>query len=182
MGLSVHYHGEIKNMDLIPELTEEVKNICEVFGWTFHLFDDKDFQGICFNPPEGEPVFLTFNNTPHIASPVLWQLKMETAPVSVKTQFAGIEAHIALIKLLKYLSNRYFKIFELSDEGNYWETGDAEVLKKQFAAYNYALDTICNALKDLKPIPGETASSLADRLEQFFRDLGKTDPDTEKFT
>ena len=181
MGLSIHYSGRLKDIILIPQLSEEVKEICETFQWTFHLFDDEDFKGICFYASECEPVFLTFNNTPALASPLLWQLKMETSPISVKTQFAGIDNHIALIKLLKYLKSRYFNTFELFDEGGYWESGDEEVLRKQFSRYTFILDAVCEALRDFKSEPGEATSSLADRLERFFKDRGETDLHPDNF-
>jgi hypothetical protein len=36
---------------------------------------------------------------------------------STKTQFAGMEAHIAIIDFLKHLSKKYLKEFTLTDEG-----------------------------------------------------------------
>ena len=88
-------------------------------------------------------------------------------PPSTKTQFAGIEAHKAIIKLLKHLDKKYLKDFTLVDEGSYWETGDDKILQKQFDNYNAAMDIFCDALKDMTAIPGESAESLADRLERL---------------
>ena len=132
MGLSFHYNGKIKDMNLIPALVDEVQDVCKVLDWKWHLFDDADFRGICFSPRECEPVFLTFNNTVKLASPILWQYKIEPiTTIATKTQFAGIETHIAVIKLLKHLKARYFSEFDMSDEGEYWETDDEVLLKKK---------------------------------------------------
>ncbi|MEO7046854.1 MAG: hypothetical protein ABI091_16245, partial [Ferruginibacter sp.] len=76
---------------------------------------------------------------------------------STKTQYAGLDAHIAIIKLLKYLSKKYLKDFTLIDEGYYWETDDEKILLEQFRKFNLAIDIFCEALKDLPAVSGETA-------------------------
>jgi len=80
-----------------------------------------------------------------------------------------MEAHIAIIKLLKYLSTKYLKGFTLDDEGNYWETGDEKILSEQFDRYHAAMDIFCGMIKDVPAVPGETAASLAERLERLLR-------------
>ena len=170
MGLSILFSGTIKNVQLIPQLTEEVQDICNELDWSHHVFDDEDFKVICFSPPECEPVFLTFHNSPELASPVTWQFGLPTSPISTKTQFAGMQAHVALLKLLKHLKEKYFAVFELDDEGGYWNMWDKEVLKKQFGRYDFLLNALTETLKDFKSQPGETAESLADRLEKFLEE------------
>lgn len=118
---------------MIPQLTEEVQDVCVSLNWSCRLFDDKDFKGLCFSLPECEPVFLTFNNGPELACPVKWKYKIEPVNViSTKTRYAGMEAHIALLKLLKHLKEKYCAVFEPDDEGGYWSTWDEAVLQKQF--------------------------------------------------
>ena len=95
---------------------------------------------------------------------------------STKTQFAGADAHIAVIKLLRYLKEKYFSVFELNDEGMYWETMDEKVFLKQFARYEFLLDAVAEALTGMKTVPGETPLSLADRIEKLLKDrFGKMD-------
>ena len=101
---------------------------------------------------------------------------MKENPVSVKTQFAGQDAHITLLKFLRHLEAKYFTDFFLVDEGGYWETNDEAVLKIQFEKYEFILDAVCDALKDVPKIQGESATSLADRLENFFNDTLKKLP------
>ena len=175
MGLSIHYNGIIKDGSLIPKLVDEVKDICNSLQWKYHLFDDVLVKGICFSPPECEPLFFTFSKSGVLCSPVLLQYDIHPATtISVKTQFAGMDVHKAVIKLLKHLKANYFSEFELSDEGYYWETGDETILKKRFREYEFLLDTVCEALQDLISMPGETAETLADRLERFLKErLGK---------
>jgi hypothetical protein len=171
MGLSIHYCGTIKDTSLIPRLVDEVKDICITLQWHYHLFDDELVKGICFSPPECEPLFFTFSKKGVLCSPVLLQYDIHPATtISVKTQFAGIEVHKAVIKLLRHLKANYFSEFELSDEGGYWESNDEKVLQKQFDNYEFILDTVCEALQDFKSKPNETAESLADRLEKFLNE------------
>jgi hypothetical protein len=37
-----------------------------------------------------------------------------------KTQYAGVETHMAMIRLIRYLDEKYFERFELHDESQYW--------------------------------------------------------------
>src|SRR5258706_16433411 len=116
MGLSIHYKGRIKDVNLIPKLVDEVQDICTSLQWNYHLFDDELVKGICFSPPECEPLFVTFTKDGVLCSPILLQYDIHPATtISVKTQFAGIDAHKAVIKLLRHLKANYFSEFELND-------------------------------------------------------------------
>jgi len=195
MGLSIHYQGEIKRYDLIEELVFEAEDICKSLNWKYHTWmktsnvnDDahlnnpdfinyihEDLKGISIMPDECEPVELVFFPSGKLCSPI--KLKFNDAAtndlmveyVSTKTQYAGIDTHLAVLKLLQYFKDKYFSFFELSDEGMYWETKDEEILKTQFAKYNFIVHSVRNALKDFKALPGETPESLADRLEELLK-------------
>lgn len=84
--------------------------------------------------------------------------------LSTKTQFAGIQVHIFIIKLLKYLSKKYFIDFTLSDEGKYWETGDEKLLAEIFATYNSFLDEVNNAFQNFPMQKGETFEIYFERV------------------
>ena len=180
MGLSIHYTGYIQNKEMLDPLIEEVTDICKSLGWNTHSFDDDEIKGVSFAPKESEPVFLTFNHDGRTLSPTNILVKdiyddiripkESIFTTSTKTQYAGEEAHIAIIKLLKHLSKKYLKDFTLNDEGNYWETSDEKVLHEQFERYNTALDMFSNALKSMSEKPGETAESLVDRIERLLRE------------
>jgi len=89
--------------------------------------------------------------------------------ISTKTQFAGSDTHISILKLLHYLKEKYFESFELNDEGYYWEKWDEKLLLSQFARYNFILDKVASALANVKMAAGETAESLADRIEEILK-------------
>lgn len=180
MGLSIHYSGYILKKDMLDSLIEEVSDVAKTLGWTTHSFNDKNIKGVSFAPEKSEPVFLTFNPEGRMLSPFNIMCKdiydnvqldkdlLFTA--STKTQFAGMEAHIAIIDFLKHLSKKYLKEFTLSDEGYYWETGDKKILMKQFSRYEVAMDIFSEAITDLSAVPGETAASLSERLERLLRE------------
>jgi hypothetical protein len=192
MGLSIHYWGKIKNYDLIDAMTAEVEDICKSLNWPYQVFDTKksklkpgetakkytphDVKGISFTPQESETSFLTFLPDATLCSPVKLiyydpatnDLMIEA--ISVKTQFAEPDTHIAILKLLHYLKEKYFESFELNDEGYYWEKWDEKVLLSQFARYNFILEKVSAALADVKLAPGESAESLADRIEEILKD------------
>ncbi len=174
MGLSIHYSGSIKDKVLIPQLTEEVQEICTILNWRWQLTKEEHIKGISFTPPECETLCLTFSESGELVSRIklLYHIQPPTV-ISVKTQYAGIEIHIAIIKLLKYLSGRYFTSFELNDEGGYWESGDETVLGKQFDQYNGLLTVVQTALLHFKSDVSDTPQSLADRLEQFLKEQWK---------
>jgi hypothetical protein len=168
MGLSIHYKGKIKDTCLIRMLVDEVKDICISLQWNYHLYDDDIIKGISFAAVECEPLFFTFSNEGILYSPVLLQHNIQPATtISVKTQFAGIDVHKTIIKLLKHLKANYFSEFELDDEGNYWETNDENILQRQFNNYNYFLNAVSEALKDFETKKDDTPESLTERLEKF---------------
>ena len=64
-----------------------------------------------------------------------------------KTQRGGPDTHIAIIKLFKYLEKKYFVEMTVSDEGNYWETSDKEVLQERFDEYTGLINSVKGALE-----------------------------------
>lgn len=165
MGFSIHYSGTIKHIDLIPDLVNEITDVCETFSWKYQSISDETLRGILFAPEECEPLFFTFNKEGNLISPVLLQFNIEPITIiSVKTQFAGIDTHMSLIKLLKYLSEKYFSVFELQDEGGYWETDDEEVLRTQFKNYEAAFAFFTGALESLEARENESPESLVERM------------------
>ena len=183
MGLSIHYSGHIREYSVIEEMMVEVSDICQNLNWTYHILDGNNtdnLKGICFSPEGCEPIFLTFLLSGRMCSPINLMHKDIYAEndldrellytTSTKTQFAGPDAHIAIIKLLRYLKEKYFATFELNDEGMYWETMDEKVLLGQFAKYDFLLNAVADALSNMEAMPGESTESLAERIEKMLKD------------
>ena len=183
MGLSIHYSGKLKNADLITELTAEVIDLCKELEWEYHLIagPNKDgLTGIIFSPVSCEPICLTILTDGKLCSPFNLQNKelyKENGldpeliyTTSTKTQYAGMETHIAIIKLLKHLKEKYFSVFELSDEGRYWETMDEKILLGQFTIYETAINGIAEALAEMEVIKNEPVESLMERIERVLKE------------
>jgi hypothetical protein len=191
MGLSIHYYGQISQYEKIDELITEVADISQSLGWTSQIIREPNpdkINGICFSPEGSEPIFLTFLPGGRLCSPINLMCRdiyqengLDTEllyTTSTKTQYAGYDAHVAVIKLLRYLKEKYFSVFEMTDEGMYWETNDEKVLKSQFDRYNFIVNSFADALSEMKSIPCESPTSLADRIEELFK--RKFDGDSEE--
>jgi hypothetical protein len=193
MGLSIHYSGNIKEEKLIAPMVAELEDICKSMGWEYHVWQQKEFtpvnndidytpeyfNGISFNVKGCEMISLCFLPNKRMSSLINLMAKdvyddVEWIySVSVKTQFAGPDAHIAIIKLLRYINNKYLDNFKMDDEGYYWETNDEQKLLSQFKIYNFILDEFANGLEGLQAVPGETPLSLAERIEKIFAEIHK---------
>jgi hypothetical protein len=179
MGLSIHYSGHIKDVNLIDELVAEVEDICKTFDWKYNILHDDEIDGILFSPPESEPVHFTFNKEGRLlpVTAIITKDLYESGQLDrefmftafTKTQFAGPDAHKAIIKLMRYITEKYFSDFKLEDESYYWETNDEKQMLERFKVYNAMLDAFTEALQDMEHVPGETPKSLADRLEELLK-------------
>jgi len=186
MGLAFHYSGSFDKSASLSAMIEEVKDISAVNKWQYtvfeqsfpsHSFDtenyDQKIYGICFSPSEGEPVWLCFLSNGKMSSPPNLQFfGITDAPgdrerlymLSTKTQYAGVEVHQRIIDLLRYLRPRYFSDLKVSDEGQYWETGDKGLLKETFKRYDTALQIVGTALENNSILPGETFEEYFQRV------------------
>ncbi len=180
MGLSIHYSGQIKAYPLIENLVNEATDICKSLNWKYHKWlksgyanDDAykknpdflnysldDLAGITLFPNKCEPISLVFFPCGKLCfpekliynDPVSNDLMVEI--VSAKTQYAGIDIHLSVLKLLQYFKDKYFIVFELQDEGMYWETKDEEILRSQFIKYNFIVNSVTDTLSDFEQGPG----------------------------
>lgn len=186
MGLSFHYSGSFRQSASLPEMIEELTDIAEIHNWKYHIFQkqfplaesDNDanknaIYGIMFSPPRCEPVWLCFLANRRLCSPINLELFGQSEDpkhrsflyiLSTRTQYAGTETHMAVINLLRYLAGRYFEGLEVSDEGNYWETGDVKILEANFRYYNDAPNVLTSAYGLRKKLPHESYVDFLRRI------------------
>ena len=176
MGLSFHYFGRIREHSKIDSLVEEVKDLCKDLNWTYTILDDDKIKGIIVSSKESEPLWFTFVPDGRTCNVINLQY---TDPndkyyslCAVKTQYAGAEVHMAMIKMLRYISDKYFSEIEVMDEGEYWETGDEENLRNIFDRYTMIINAFAEKLETMKRIPGESEESLVNRIEQMAKEIG----------
>ena len=186
MGLCIYYSGRIKDAESLPQLIEEVKDVATVYGWKYKV-DECSFPnntldtqenldsiyGISFTPPNCETISITFlsNGVMACSAGILLfgnsQNENERNNIFrlfAKTQYAGMATHAIIINLFRHLNSKYFTDFNMIDEGEYWETADENVLRKNFKAYDALLDNFCLSLQTFPVKDGEGMTSYFERL------------------
>lgn len=137
---------------------------------------DDSLRGILINVhAKADPVWLTFNEAGELAyymplddAGAYWEMKT----LFTKTQFAGVESHIAICDFLHYLQANYFPGLNVYDEANYFESGDAGRAAQQIDLLDDVMDRLQTALED---------ETLADENADFIRGvLDAADADAEK--
>lgn len=212
MGVSIHYRGRLNDIRQLPALCGELADIAAAIGWDTTALDDDwenppnasltvgpetseitgnlGLKGRQITPgPEAESLSFFFDREGNLRSPMTMillldgTLKSKNAWISVKTQFLSPEIHVWIVGLLKYLKKRYISSLEVSDEGEYWETGDIRILKAKMALINEKIEFISSQLSSgrLGDLTGLSAEEIASRIEQMFdvdpSDARQTDPD-----
>ena len=190
MGLSIHFSGRLRKAEHLPVLIEEIKDISNVYGWKCHTFDARfpndafdnhtsfeNVYGINFTPTNCETISLTFLSNGAMVAPerIEFFLHTEHEPyifvVSVKTQFAGVFVHQLIIRLFKYLNDKYFEDFKLSDESYYWETDDENLMRERFKVYDSLLDNFVLSIQTFPVEPGEDMVSYFERMMKHVDNL-----------
>jgi|JI10StandDraft_1071094.scaffolds.fasta_scaffold375068_1 hypothetical protein len=188
MGLSIHYSGSFKKEASLIAMINEVKDIAEIYDWEFAIFSEQfpenafgsnayndELYGIMFTPPNCETISLSFlSNGKMCCAPNLMfygnsddeRDQLYLYMLSTKTQFAGSATHKIIIHLLKYLTDKYFYEFKLSDEGEYWETMDEILLETNFKKYTDLIDSVADSFKN---VPKQHAESFSDYFERILK-------------
>lgn len=192
MGLSIHYSGSIANPKCLPELINEVRDIVGIYDWPCKVYESEfpemhfgkntftnDIYGISFTPPGCESVFISFLSNGKMSGPLQLELygntdieseKKYLYIISVKTQFAGVNVHKVVVQLFRYLSDKYLARFNMSDEGNYWETSDEKVLKDNFKKYTALFNSFCSAIEKHPFRTNETIEHYFMRLVKIIKE------------
>lgn len=195
MGLSIHYNGYLKKAELLPDLIQEVKDVAEVYGWKYGIYNTnfpdnqfstetnfEEFYGISFTPTNCETISFVFLSNGRMICPVRVKFSDDSEREktdswvytnSVKTQFAGVVTHQLLILFFRYLNDKYFRDFEMSDESYYWETNDEKKMKEQFKRYDALLDNFVLAFETFPIQKEEEITTYFERLMKHINRLKK---------
>jgi len=137
MGVTIHFEGQLKDQVAFQDLMELAKAFARSRGWEIEpidlqettlarVRDEKDWDyvgpvsGVALYPgPNCEPMRLEFDRDLYIQE-------------YTKTQFAGLGIHLSIVELLREIEP-FFQRLSVEDEGEYWETGDAETLARHFS-------------------------------------------------
>lgn len=200
MAISIHYKGKIDDKTKVQPLIEEIQDIADTMNWPYyclnedwkkksqlklehredgaHILGHAALKGISFTPhPKSETVWLFFDDQGNISSPISIVMREEDDSgdfywLAVKTQFAGVEIHIAIIELFKYLKNKYISNLEVVDEGEFWETGNELLLKSKINQLHEAIHMINSALSGLSIQSKNDTESVVRKIERLLRNMG----------
>ena len=155
MGLTICYRGTLRKPNDIEAFLEDVADICMEIGWHYmpiHRSGIMPAQGLMITPAGCEPIWLTFllNGNMYDPSHFIYTTRPELEVVNeemrkwifTKTQYAGVDTHMAIIKFFRYLCMKYFDEFELRDESKYWETDDMTVCLDRFGVIDISIDPL----------------------------------------
>jgi hypothetical protein len=178
MGLSLHYRGQLPDIGQVETLTKQLIEISTQMNWEWMPLDEDwskpatakvtvtdrgaeidghlPLKGVGITvDPKSESLSFYFDPQGNLRDPLslIMILEGHIAPedawVSVKTQFSSPETHIMIVGLLKYLKKHYIPELEVFDEGEYWETGDPEILKEKM---NFIADKMDAFSKELSRV------------------------------
>jgi len=199
MGLTLHYQGKIKDIGQIAVLQQEVQDICETMNWKYRTdaivfdlppavmqqigmaeYDKVILNGVNFCPhPKSESVNLYFNQQGKLANLLTLNFAdTNTDPVAAfscftKTQFAGPEIHIAIVKLLKYLDKKYELSIHSEDEGEYWDTLDESRLNNNFERNEVLQDMVMHALEGIELTPTMDPAEILKQIDNYLKRIGE---------
>ncbi|MBP6182450.1 hypothetical protein [Flavobacterium sp.] len=167
-------------------MIEEMTDISLANQWKFHVFEEAfpseaftldsyndSIYGICFNPPNCDVVCLTFLSNGkmcafyNLESSKISINELDDNYLSVKTQFAGPEIHKQLITIFDYINKKYFENFDLTDEGNYWETKNDQLLKDTFKKYTNLINGFDSLLDNIPIGENETIEAYLIRIAEI---------------
>jgi len=180
MGVTIHYKGKLNSVDDIDSFCEEMEDISKSMGWKHTVidkFDNNDkipVKGIIIRPHEkSESLQLISDQKGNLRNVFAFEFAGEDSELTylnfIKTQFAPVENHIAVIKLLKYIQQKYISNLDVYDEGEYWQTGDEKILKRKIDFLNSVMDQLEDVLNTIEIEEGTSAESIADKIEEVLK-------------
>lgn len=181
MGITIHYTGKLNSTELTEQFCEEMEDISKSMNWKINSFDyheeDKTpVKGMFINPhPKAEVLQFMIDKNGYLRNALMLEHYPHDNEMTflnhTKTQFAPVDVHIAIIKLLKYIQKKYMANLEVWDEGDYWEMEDPVILKERIDFLTEKINFLADALNSVEFEKGTSAESVADKIEEIFRKM-----------
>jgi len=182
MGLSIFYSGKLRNVQQIPSLTMELLDLCDHLTWRcdeYYPTTRNPIQGIWFAPPGTDRIWMTFLPSGVLAEPehnlskegidVWMKSSWKDNLMNPRTQYAGPEAHMQMIGILRHVRQKYFEKFHLGDESEFWETGNTEKCKDWFVMFEAWMRNMSSDLGKLDGRGYESGETFSSRVEDLLR-------------
>lgn len=144
MGVTIHFEGQLLGEPAYHDLLEAAASFAKQQAWLtetieseqttlLRVRDEKDWdycgpvKGMLIYPHEDcDPVRLEFDRDLYIQE-------------FTKTQFAGAEVHLKVLELLAVIKP-FFSQLKIEDEGEYWETGNLQLLTEHMNRARNAIE------------------------------------------
>ncbi len=178
MGVTIHFKGNLDQLGLIDTFCNEMEDIAKEMKWEYTRIDDlaasddNPLKGVIISPhKDSESLMLTVDSAGILRNVFMMQFIEKYEDLTyhnfIKTQFAPVEIHIAVIHLLKYIRQKYMSNLDVMDEGCYWETSDAGLLSEKMAFLNSMMDKVEGVLKTLTKEKEDSVETVVVKLEQL---------------
>ena len=204
MGITIHYKGTIKEFSKIEEFQNEMITICQAMNWEYRLCNEdltKSFDATLVHTEKGTEIkghiplkgitividrnnggmnFL-FNPAGKLTS-FLTEIMIHDGSIKdehrwefIKTQYGTVDSHVATVKLLRYIKEKFIPNLKVIDEGEYWGTNNREHLmgKRAFLAGKIAQFGKALSLIEFEGEP--TTGEIIKKIEDVFRSMNKRD-------
>jgi len=161
MSLTISYCGTLRNPEEADILLGDVFDLCMEMGWHYmpiHRSNIMPAKGVMIDPKGCETIILAFLANGKLYNPFhfIYTMHPEKEIVNeelhqrifVKTRYAGMDTHIAIMKFFRYLSSKYFETFTLHDPSGYYETGNAADCAEYFGVFANPYDFGAELLED----------------------------------
>jgi hypothetical protein len=197
--IKLRYRGRLRTPAEVHSLIHETEDICHSNGWKYHTWDEDwslpnslhseftgnalhfeghaPLKGISFSIRQSETVWLTFtpdgvlHSLMTLVEPDFTGDSIDMPWERVKTGFDGAVTHLALCKLFRYLSGKYFEVFEVNDESGYWAHGDdarLTIWMDKLVQSNQQLEEEMAALEEDESLsPDEQSERMMQLLKEF---------------
>lgn len=196
MGITIHYKGKLNNLDLIEPLCNEIEDIAKDMEWKYSLLENDlhnpntsqidngkiighiPLKGISLSiHKDAESLSFYFDKDGNIRNILsmafLSDDELSESSDYVKTQFAPIQIHITIIKLLKYIKSKYINNLEVIDEGNYWKSQNEKLLQEKFNFLDEKIDEVGNLLSNIEFNKDDSVESMIKRIESVLKNYLK---------
>ena len=177
MSITIHYKGTLNKNLKRDSVVDVIRDIGETAGWSVKIINDEDKNlfGIILGVQEKcEPLPFLFDSDCRLRS-IGWLVDMvdqNEVWISTKTHFAGIEAHIVIIKFLEFLKNNYISDLEVDDETEFWIHRDAQILKRKFQQMTFLINIVGDALAGIEFDKNcESIEDLVEKIEKTCEEL-----------
>ncbi len=193
MGISIHYKGKLNNPDLLNAFCDEIKDIAKDMNWNFNTFNNDlnnpnssyvdrnghikghiPIKGLNVTiHPKAESLSFLFDKNGNLRNLLMMTYKngkeSEISNIFVKTQFAPIEIHITIIKLLEYIKKKYISNLKVIDEGSYWDTRNKNILEEKLSFLYKKIDQIGNQISEIKVDGTDSPETILRKIETVLK-------------